>query len=34
MKQWADEVLFNKIGINNIEWLSYKDGITMGAFGI
>jgi len=34
MKQWADEVLFSKIGINNIEWLSYKDGITMGAFGI
>jgi CubicO group peptidase (beta-lactamase class C family) len=34
MKLWADEVLFKKIGITNLEWLSYKDGITMGAFGI
>jgi CubicO group peptidase (beta-lactamase class C family) len=34
MKVWTEEVLFNKIGINNLEWLSYKDGITMGAFGI
>ncbi|MDR0623996.1 MAG: beta-lactamase family protein [Treponema sp.] len=34
MKVWAEEVLFNKIGIANLEWLSYKDGLTMGAFGI
>ena len=34
MKLWAEEVLFDKIGITNLEWLSYKDGITMGAFGI
>jgi CubicO group peptidase (beta-lactamase class C family) len=34
MKLWADEVLFSKIGIANLEWLSYKDGLTMGAFGI
>jgi CubicO group peptidase (beta-lactamase class C family) len=34
MKLWAEEVLFNKIGITNLEWLSYKDGLTMGAFGI
>jgi CubicO group peptidase (beta-lactamase class C family) len=34
MKLWAEEVLFSKIGIANLEWLSYKDGITMGAFGI
>jgi CubicO group peptidase (beta-lactamase class C family) len=34
MKLWAEEVLFSKIGITNLEWLSYKDGITMGAFGI
>jgi CubicO group peptidase (beta-lactamase class C family) len=34
MKLWAAEVLFNKIGITNLEWLTYKDGLTMGAFGI
>jgi CubicO group peptidase (beta-lactamase class C family) len=34
MKLWAEEVLFSKIGITNLEWMSYKDGITMGAFGI
>jgi CubicO group peptidase (beta-lactamase class C family) len=34
MKLWAEEVLFGKIGITNLEWVSYKDGITMGAFGI
>jgi CubicO group peptidase (beta-lactamase class C family) len=34
MKLWAEEVLFSKIGISNLEWLSYKDGVTMGAFGI
>jgi CubicO group peptidase (beta-lactamase class C family) len=34
MKLWAEEVLFSKIGIANLDWLSYKDGITMGSFGI
>ena len=31
---WAQEVLFNKIGIRNLEWRTYKDGITLGGFGI
>ena len=31
---WAQEVLFDKIGITKLEWLKYKDGITMGAWGI
>jgi CubicO group peptidase (beta-lactamase class C family) len=34
MKLWAEKVLFSKIGITNYGWLSYKDGLTMGAFGI
>jgi CubicO group peptidase (beta-lactamase class C family) len=34
MNVWAEEVLFSKMGITHLEWLSYKDGITMGAFGI
>jgi CubicO group peptidase (beta-lactamase class C family) len=34
MERWAAEVLFNKIGITNLGWLPYKDGMTMGAFGI
>jgi len=34
MKIWAQDELFSKIGITNYEWLSYKDGITLGAFGI
>ena len=34
MRDWAKEVLFDKIGINQLEWHTYKDGITMGCFGI
>lgn len=34
MKLWAEDVLFSKIGITNLDWLIYKDGITLGAFGI
>ena len=34
MSDWADEVLFSKIGLRKIEWLNYKDGTTLGAFGI
>jgi CubicO group peptidase (beta-lactamase class C family) len=33
-RDWAKEVLFNKIGFNRYEWIIYKDGITMGGFGI
>ena len=33
-KDWAKEVLFSKTGFQNYDWIVYKDGITMGAFGI
>lgn len=32
--QWAQCVLFDRIGIPSVSWISYKDGITMGGFGI
>lgn len=31
---YADEVLFSKIGFTNYNWVRYRDGITMGAWGI
>lgn len=31
---WADAVFFSKIGFSNYNWLRYRDGITLGAFGI
>ena len=31
---WADEVLFSKIELTNYNWVRYRDGITLGAFGI
>ncbi len=31
---WADEVLFSKIGFSNYEWKKYRDGSTLGSFGI
>ncbi|MDR0232523.1 MAG: beta-lactamase family protein [Dysgonamonadaceae bacterium] len=34
MKDWAEQVLFSKIGFKNYDWAVYKDGITMGCFGI
>lgn len=34
MDEWADEVLFSKLGINNLEWRRYKDGTTQGGYGI
>jgi CubicO group peptidase (beta-lactamase class C family) len=34
MRDWAQEVLFDKIGISRLQWITYKDGITTGAFGI
>ena len=33
-KDWAKEVLFSKLDMKNYDWVVYKDGITMGAFGI
>ncbi|MCP5064334.1 MAG: serine hydrolase [Ignavibacteriae bacterium] len=32
--EWADEVLFSKIGMTNYNWVRYKDGTTLGGFGI
>jgi len=34
MRDWAQSVLFDKIGIRRLQWITYKDGITFGAFGI
>jgi len=34
LRDWAKEVLFDKIGFNRYEWITYKDGVTMGGFGI
>ena len=34
MRDWGKEVLFDRIGINNLRWLNYKDGITFGGYGI
>lgn len=33
-KDWAKDVLFSKLDIQYFDWVTYKDGITMGAFGI
>ncbi|MFC2090356.1 serine hydrolase domain-containing protein [Bacteroidota bacterium] len=32
--EWADEVLFSKIGMSNYSWIRYKDGTTKGGYGI
>jgi CubicO group peptidase (beta-lactamase class C family) len=32
--QWASEVLFEKLEIRDLVWDNYKDGITLGGFGI
>jgi len=32
--QWADEVFFSKIGLTNYKWVRYKDGTTLGGYGI
>ena len=34
MRDWAKQVLFDRIGISILQWETYKDGITMGPFGI
>ncbi len=31
---WAKEVLFDKLEITNLRWENYKDGVTLGGFGI
>lgn len=31
---WAKEVLFDPLEIENLEWTGYKDGVTFGGFGI
>ena len=31
---WANEVLFSTLNIRNLSWYRYKDGYTLGAFGI
>lgn len=33
-RDWAKEVLFNPLEIKNLEWVDYKDGTTLGGFGI
>jgi CubicO group peptidase (beta-lactamase class C family) len=33
-REWAKEVLFDPLQIKNMEWLDYKDGTTLGGFGI
>ncbi len=33
-KVWAEDVLFSRLGMENYDWAVYKDGVTMGAFGI
>ena len=33
-KDWAKEVLFDPMKIQNMEWMDYKDGTTLGGFGI
>jgi CubicO group peptidase (beta-lactamase class C family) len=31
---WANDVLFSKLEIENLIWNKYKDGVTLGGFGI
>jgi len=31
---WADEVLFSKLNLTNYNWIRYKDGVSMGGYGI
>jgi hypothetical protein len=32
--EWAEEVLFSGIGFENYNWARYRDGTTLGGFGI
>ena len=33
-RDWAEDVFFSKLGMTNYNWVTYKDGVTMGGFGI
>lgn len=33
-REWAKDMLFNPLEIKNLEWMDYKDGTTLGGFGI
>lgn len=33
-REWTKDVLFNPLKIKNLEWMDYKDGTTLGGFGI
>ncbi len=32
--EWANDVFFSKIGMTNYNWVRYKDGVTLGGYGI
>lgn len=32
--KWADDVLFSKIEMKSYNWVRYKDGVTLGGYGI
>ncbi len=32
--EWAEKVLFSKIELGNYNWVRYRDGVTLGGFGI
>ena len=34
LSEYADKNLFSKIGLTNYQWRNYKDGFTLGAFGL
>jgi CubicO group peptidase (beta-lactamase class C family) len=34
LRDWAQDVLFDEIGIRRLTWLVYKDSVTMGGYGI
>jgi CubicO group peptidase (beta-lactamase class C family) len=34
LDEYGKEVLFDKLGITNYDWVRYSDGVTMGGFGI
>lgn len=34
VRDWAREVLFDGLGVCRYDWITYRDGLTMGAFGL
>jgi len=34
LDEWADEVLFRKIGFENYTWVRYRDNVSLGGFGL